>query len=270
MPVVPCFDPTTGASGGPAPAPVAGGPLTVLDIDWPTLWVDNGSADVDLSAAGVYALGGTSFRVRQAHSGVTATLTSAGLRIVQTPGTSFDWSIALDTNKAADIADYIVLTADIVATVSSRLSGTAGNGVYAVGYTTNPNWTNQPGNVAVGGGIRIQNNTQQQQTTVVRNVTSYGATNTVTKVNPTTFRNRWFATGTDYMGAVNASPFTDAALVPPGTLNMNSTYTLPNTNYPFQHAYRSDAYPMFWTSGNGNLDLDLTVTKTTWIAWAEA
>ena len=267
MGIIPCFDPTTGASGGPAPAPVAGGPLTVLDVDWPTLWVDNGSVDVDLSASGTYVLGGTSFTVDQNHSGVTATLTSAGLRIVQTIGSNFDWSIALTDNKAADIADYVVLTADITATISSRLAGTNGSGVYAVGYTAAPTWGTTPGNTAIGGGIRVQNNSSQQQTTVIRNVTANGATNAISKVNPTTFNNRWFATGTDYMGAANASPFTDATLVPGGTLKMNSTYTLPNTLYPFQHAYRSNAYPMFWTSGNANLDLDLTVTKTTWIAW---
>jgi len=266
MPVVPCFDPTTGASGGPASAP-SSAPLTVLDIDWPTLWVDNGSVDVDLSASGTYVLGGTSFTVDQNHTGVTATLTSAGLRIVQTIGLNFDWSIALTDNKAADIANYVVLTADITATISSRLAGTNGSGLYAVGYTTTPTWGTTPGNTAIGGGIRVANNASQNTTCVVRNVTANGGTNTVTKVNPSTFHNRWFATGTDYMGARNASPFTDATLVPGGTLKMNSTYTLPNTLYPFQHAYRTNAYPMVWTSGNTNLDMDLTVTKTTWIAW---
>ena len=231
------------------------------------MWIDNGSTDVDLSSSGTYTLDGTSFTVDQNHSGVTVTLTSTGLRIVQIAGNNFDWSIALTANQATTIADYVVLTADITATVSSRASGTNGSGVYAVGYTTTPTWGTTPGNTAIGGGLRIVNNTSQDTTTVIRNVTANGATNRVTKVNPSTFNHRWYATGTDYMGAVNASAFGNTNLVEATASRMNSTYTLPNTNYPFQHAYRTNGYPMFWTSGNQNLDLDLLVTRTTWLAW---
>ena len=266
MPITPCFDPTTGASGGAAPSGAAE-VLTVLDVDWAQLWIDNGSSDVDLSSSGTYTLGGTGFTVDQNHSGVTATLTSSGLRIVQTTGLNFDWSIALTANKASEIEDYVVITADITATIESRLSGTNGSGVYAVGYTTTPTWGTTPGNNAIGGGIRVQNNTTINRTVVIRNVTANGATNNITKVNPTTFNNRWYATGTDYMGANSSSAFGSTKLVETSALKMNSTYTLPNTNYPHQHAYRTNAYPMFWTSGNSNLDLDLLVTRTTWLAW---
>jgi hypothetical protein len=266
MPITPCFDPTTGASGGAAPSGAAQ-VLTVLDVSWPKVWIDNGSSDVDLSSSGTYTLGGTSFTVDQNHSGVTATLKSTGLHIVQVAGSNFDWSIALTANKATEIADYVVLTADITATISSRLSGTAGAGVYACGYTTTPTWGTTPGNTAIGAGIHVNSNSSQRQTTVIRNVSANGATNQITKVNPSTFNNRWYATGTDYMGAANAAAYNSSALVPAGNLKMNSTYTLSNTGYPHQHAYRTNAYPMVWTSGNGNLDLDLLVTRTTWLAW---
>lgn len=264
--IVPCFDPGTGASGGKV-ASGAAQVLTVLDVNWPQLWVDNGSSNVDLSSSGTYTLAGTSFTVDQNHSGVTVTLKNTGLHIVQVAGSNFDWSIALTDNKASVIADYVVITADITATISSRLSGTNGAGVYAAGYTTAPSWGTTPGNTAIGAGIRVQNNSTMQQTTVVRNVTANGATNNITKTNPLTFNNRFYATGTDYMGAANASAFGSTNLVEGGALKMNSTYTLPNTNYPHQHAYRTTAHPMMWTSGNGNLDLDLLVTKTTWLAW---
>ncbi len=69
------------------------------------------------------------------------------------------------------------------------------------------------------------------------------------------------------MGAANATAYNSTALVPAGNLKMSSTYTLSNTGYPHQHAYRTNAHPMVWTSGNGNLDLDLLVTRTTWLAW---
>jgi hypothetical protein len=264
--IVPCFDPGTGASGGKV-ASGAAQVLTVLDVNWPQLWVDNGSSDVDLSSSGTYVLGGTSYTVDQNHSGVTATLKATGLHIVQVAGNNFDWSISLTDNKASVIADYVVITADITATVSSRTSGSNGNGVYAVGYTKSPTWGTTPGNSAVGAGIRVANNSSQLRTAVIRNVTANGGTNSVSKVNPSTFNNRWYATGTDYMGTVNAAAFDDATLVPGGTLSMNSTYSLPNTAYPHQHDYRTTAHPMVWTSGNSNLDLDLLVTRTTWLAW---
>jgi len=241
--------------------------LTVLDVDWPQLWIDNGSTDVNLSSSGTYTLNGTSFTVDQSHNGVTVTLKSTGLHIVQTIGTAYDWSIALTANQATTIADYVVLTADITATVSSRTSGTNGAGVYAVGYTTTPTWGTAPGNTAIGGGLRIVNNSSYDTTCVVRNVTANGASNRVSKVVPTTFHHRWYATGTDYMGAVNASAFTNINLVEGTASRMGATYTLPNSNYPFQHAYRTNGYPMFWTSGNTNVDLDLLVTRTTWLAW---
>lgn len=266
MPITPCFDPATGASGGQVPSGAAQ-VLTVLDVDWPQLWIDHGNGDVDLSSSGTYTLAGTSFTVDENHSGVTVTLKSTGLHIVQTIGLNFDWSIALTDNKASDIADYVVITADITATISSRLSGTNGSGVYAAGYTTLPSWGTTPGNTAIGAGIRVQNNTTMQQSTVVRNVTANGATNNITKTNPLTFNNRFYATGTDYMGAANASAFGATNLVEGSALKMSSTYTLPNTNYPHQHAYRTTAHPVMWTSGNTNLDLDLLVTRTTWLAW---
>ena len=266
MPITPCFDPATRASGGQVPSGAAQ-VLTVLDVDWPQLWVDNGSSNVDLSSSGTYTLAGTSFTVDQNHSGVTVTLKSTGLHIVQTTGSNFDWSIALTDNKASVIEDYVVITADISATVSSRLSGTNGAGVYAVGYTTAKTWGTTPGNTAIGAGIHINNNSSQRQTTVIRNVSANGATNQIAKVNPSTFHNRWYATGTDYMGTSNASAFGSTTLVEGSALKMNSTYTLTNSNYPHQHAYRTTAHPMMWTSGNSNLDLDLLVTKTTWLAW---
>ncbi len=266
MPITPCFDPGTGASGGAAPSGAAQ-VLTVLDVSWPKVWIDNGSVDVDLSSSGTYTLGGTSFTVDQNHSGITATLKATGLHIVQVAGSNFDWSIALTANTATEIADYVVLTADITATVSSRTSGTTGNGVYAVGYAKNPSWGTTPGNGTVGAGIRIANNTSNLRTCVVRNVTANGGTNSISKVNPSTFHNRWYATGADYMGTANAAAFDATTLLPGGTLSMNSTYSLPNTGYPFQHDYRVNAYPMIWCSGNQNLDLDLLVTHTTWLAW---
>ena len=114
--IVPCFDPGTGASGGQA-ATGAAEVLTVLDVDWPQLWSDHGNGNVDLSSSGTYTLAGTSFTVDQNHSGVTVTLKSTGLHIVQTTGLNFDWSIALTDNKASVIEDYVVITADITATI---------------------------------------------------------------------------------------------------------------------------------------------------------
>ena len=266
MGITPCFDPTTGASGGAA----SGGAATVLDVldvNWPQLWIDNGSTNVDLSASGTYTLGGVGFTVDQNHNGVTATLTSAGLHIVQVAGSNFDWSIALTANKASEIANYVVLTADITATISSRTTGANGNGLYAVGMTQSPTWGASPGNNAIGGGVRVANNSSQLRTAVVRNVTAQGGTNSIAKVNPSTFHNRWYATGNVYICANNASAFSASALIPGGSLTMNSSYSLPNVAYPHQHFYRTDAYPMMWTSGTGNLDLDLLVTRTTWRAW---
>ena len=241
--------------------------LTVLDVDWPQLWIDNGSTDVDLSSPGTYTLDGTDYVVDRNGSALTVTLKSSGLHLVQASASSFTYSIALAANQATVIDDYVVITADITATISSRASGTNGAGVYAAGYTTTPTWGSAPGNNAIGGGLRIVNNSSYDRTCVVRNTTANGASNRVSKVNPTTFNHRWYATGTDYMGAVNSSAFTNINLVEATASRMGSTYTLPNSNYPFQHAYRTNGYPMFWTSGNGNLDLDLLVTRTTWLAW---
>ena len=240
---------------------------TVLSVDWAALWVANGSSDVDLSSSGTYTLDGTDYVVDQNHSGVTATLTSSGLHIVQTAGLNFDWSIALAANQATVVADYVVLTADITATISSRASGTNGNGVYAAGYTTATSWGTTPGTTAIGGGLKVASNSAIDTTTVIRNVSANGATNRVTKVNPSTFHHRWYATGTDYMSAVHSSAFGSTNLVEGSASKMNATYTLPNSNYPHQHAYRTTAHPMFWCSGNQNLDLDLLVTATTWLAW---
>jgi len=242
--------------------------LTVLDVNWPQLWIDNGSTNVDLSSSGTYTLAGTSFTVDQNHSGVVATLKATGLHIEQVAGSNFDWSIALTADQSSAISGYVVLTADITATVSSRTSGANGSGVYAVGYTTTPTWGTSPGTSAVGGGVRINNNSTQLTTAVIRNVTANGGTNSQSpKVIPSTFHNRWYATGADYITGVNPSAFTASALIPGGTQTMNSTYSLPNTDYPFQHQYRSAAYPMFWCSGTGNCDLDLLVTRSTWLAW---
>lgn len=267
MPIVPCFDPDSGASGGP----VVGGAatvLTVLDVDWPQLWIDNGSTNVDLSAAGVYTLAGTSYTVDQNHSGVTATLTSSGLRVVQTIGLSFDWSIALTENKGAAIADYVVLTADITASVSSRIVGTNGSGVYAVGYTQALTWGTTPGNTAIGAGVKVTNNSSQNFACVVRNVTAYNGTATQNpKINPTTVHNRWYATGTDYSGGYDTTAFNDTTLAPGALQRTGSTYSLPNTGLPYQHAYRTTGHPAVWMSGNANLDLDLTITRTRWLAW---
>ena len=266
--IVPCFDPSTGVSGGAVSGGGAAQVLTVLDVNWPQLWIDNGSSNVDLSSSGTYTLAGTSFTVDQNHNGITATLKSTGLHIEQVAGSNFDWSIALTADKSSAIADYVVLTADITATVSSRTSGNNGNGVYAVGYTNSPTWGTTPGNNALGGGVRIASNSSQLRTAVIRNVTAQGGTNSQSpKVVPSTFNNRWYATGTDYFSTTNAAAFSSSALVPGGSLTMNSTYSLPNTNYPHQHAYRTAAYPMMWCSGTGNCDLDLLVTRTTWLAW---
>ncbi len=240
---------------------------TVLDVDWAQLWIDNGSTNVDLSSSGTYTLGGTSFTVDENHSGVTATLKSTGLHIVQVSGSNFDWSISLTANKASVVQDYTVITADISATISSRTSGTNGNGLYAAGYTQNPSWGTSPGNNTIGGGIYVQNNSTNNRTTVVRNVSAQGATNSISKTNPSTFHNRWYAVGQDYMGANHTSAFGSTNLIESSALKMNSTYSLSNTGYPTQHNYRTNAYPIVWTTGNGNLDLDLLVTRTTWLAW---
>lgn len=158
--IVPCFDPSTGVSGGAVSGGGAAQVLTVLDVNWPQLWIDNGSSNVDLSSSGTYTLAGTSFTVDQNHNGITATLKSTGLHIEQVAGSSFDWSIALTADKSSAIADYVVLTADITATVSSRTSGNNSNGVYAVGYTNSPTWGTTPGNNALGGGVRIASNSR--------------------------------------------------------------------------------------------------------------
>jgi len=241
---------------------------TVHSVDWAALWVANGSTDVDLSSPGTYTLDGTDYVVDRNGAAITATLTSSGLHLVQTSAVNFTYSIALATNKATVIEDYVVLTADVSATVSSRTSGTAGNGAYAVGYHTTTTWGTTPGNNAIGAGVRIQNNSQQQRTTIVRNNTSYAATNTQSpKVVPFTSHNRWYATGTDYTAAYDTTAFDAATLVPTGMLKTNATYSLSNTSLPFQHAYRSQAHPFVWCTGNANLDLDLLVTATTWLAW---
>lgn len=258
-----CYQHDRPAAGGPAAPQV----LEVLNIDWAQLWTDNGGSDVDLSASGTYVLDGKSFTVDQNHSGVTATLKSTGLHIIQTAGSNFDWSICLTANEATKIAGYVVITADITATISSRLSGTNGNGVYAAGYTSSPTWGTTPGNTAIGAGIRVANNSSQNRTCVIRNVTANGGTNSIAKANPTTFHNRWIACGAAYMGLNNPAAFNSTALVPGGTLKMNSAYALTNTNYPHQHAYMTTAHPAFWCSGNSNLDMDLLVTRTTWLAW---
>ena len=267
MPITPCFDPGTGASGGQV-ASGAATVLTVLDVDWAQLWIDNGSVNVDLSTSGTYTLGGTSFTVDQNHSGVTATLTSAGLRVLQTIGVAFDWSIALTANKASDIEDYVVLTADSSCSVSSRISGTNGSGVYAVGYTQAPTWGTTPGNTAIGAGIKVTNNSSQNFACVVRNVTAYNGTATQSpKINPTTVQNRWYATGTDYSGAYDTTAFGDTTLAPGTMTRTASTYSLPNTGLPYQHDYRAIAHPAVWMSGNTNLDFDITITRTRWLAW---
>ncbi len=97
--IVPAFDPGTGASGGAASGGGAPQVLTVLDVNWPQLWVDNGSTNVDLSSAGTYTLAGISFVVDQNHNGLVATLKSSGLHLESVAGSNTDWMISLNETK---------------------------------------------------------------------------------------------------------------------------------------------------------------------------
>tara|TARA_R100000654_G_scaffold42753_3_gene68982 strand:+ start:160 stop:978 length:819 start_codon:yes stop_codon:yes gene_type:complete len=267
MGIVPCFDPTTGASGGPSAGGGSPELLTVLEVDWPALWVANGSTNVDLSAAGTYSLGGTSFVVDQHHSGMTATLKSTGLHLESIPGSNADWMISLDENKATEIANYVVLTCDISATVSTNTSTPNSAGLYAVGYTRAPTWGSNPGNTAIGAGLKVRNANFYDRTGVVRNTTYFESSNGLAKVVPSTFHHRAFFTGTTYAGGVHTSAFTQSELAPAGALYPVNCFEVNNPNLPHQHDYRTNAYPAVWIVGGANTGWDVMITKTTWTAW---
>mgnify|MGYP003136215667 FL=1 len=266
MPITPCFDPTTGASGGAAPG---GAPelLTVLDVDWAALWVANGSTNVDLSAAGTYTLGALSFVVDQNHSGLTATLKATGLHLESIPGSNTDWMISLNQNKGPAIANYVVLTCDISATVSTNTSTPNSAGLYAVGYTQAPTWGSNPGNTAIGAGLKCRNAGNYDRTGVVRNTTYFESSNGISKVVPDTFHHRAYFTGTTFSGGFNTSAFTSSTLAPGGALYPTNCFELNNPNLPHQHQYGTTAYPAVWIVGGTNTGWDVMVTRTTWLGW---
>lgn len=246
---------------------------TVHDVDWPALWIANGSTDVDLSTAGTYTLDGTDYVVDQNHGGMTATLKSTGLHLVQTAGTATDWSIALATNQASVVDDYAVLTSDISATISSRnttISGAAG--LYGVGYTTTTTWGSNPTAAFFGAGISWPNAASQYLASVIRGINSHATTDQqAPKVNPTTIHHRAYLTAKDGAAGHKATAFDAADLRPTATYTnryTNTTAGAPaSSSAPYVHIYAVDCHPAIWVVGGTNAEIDLLVTATTWRAW---
>ncbi len=160
-----------------------------------------------------------------------------------------------------------MLTADISATVSTTTTTPNSAGLYAVGYTQAPTWGSNPGNTAIGAGLKCRNASNYDRTGVVRNTTFFESSNGIAKVVPATFNHRAYFTGTTFSGAFNTVAFTQSDLAPPSALLPANCFELNNPALPHQHQYRTTAYPAVWIVGGTNTGWDVMITKTTWTAW---
>jgi len=183
---------------------VAGAPnipavVTILDVDWQQLWIDNGSVDVDLSVNATYTINGVDWIVDRSTAAATVTLKSTGLELVQAAGVSMDWSIALATSQHAQIADNRLLTADMTSTIESALSGSSIGALAAVGFAATTNWGAAPNNDFVGSGWDVNGATSQHLVCVARGTGRYVDTDMQNpKINPTSSNHRIIINGTSY------------------------------------------------------------------------
>ena len=247
--------------------------LTVHSVNWAQLWIDNGSSNVDLSSAGTYSLNGTDYIVAQSHSGMTATLKSTGLHLVQTAGTATDWSIALSANQATTVDDYAVMTADMSSTVSSRTATASGSsGVYGCGWGRVNTFASAPPNSVCGAGVVINGASSQNLAGVIRGISGFNKVDTQSpKVNPTTLHHRAILTETVFQAGHKATAFDATTIKPTATYTNKYDNTVAgapaNDAAPFVHIYTADCYLITWVVGGSNAEIDLLVTATTWRAW---
>jgi hypothetical protein len=252
---------------------VAGAPnipavVTILDVDWPQLWIDNGSVDVDLSVNGTYTLNGVDWIVDRSTTAATVTLKSTGLELVQASGTTMDWSIALATSQHAQIADNRLLTADMTSTIESALSGSSIGALAAVGFGAQTNWGTAPNTDFVGAGWDVNGATSQHLVCVARGTGRYVDTDMQNpKINPTSSNHRIIINGTSYGAAHNQSAAFDGSELLPAA----ATYTNANTDgiavFPPDTRYQAACYPVLWAVGGTGTQMVWTVTRSTWRAW---
>lgn len=107
MPLTPCFDPSTGAPGGTAPAPVPpadGSPLQIIDCDM-------SGADLDFSSTvGAVTLGGVEWTTTNSDASV-AIAEASGTRIVNDTGNLYYLVTPLGAEVAA--GDYICVAIEV-------------------------------------------------------------------------------------------------------------------------------------------------------------
>jgi hypothetical protein len=252
---------------------VAGAPnipavVTILDVDWPQLWIDNGSVDVDLSANATYTLNGVDWIVDRSTTAATVTLKSTGLELVQASGATMDWSIALATSQHAQIADNRLLTADMTSSIESALSGSGVGALAAVGFAASTNWGTAPNTDFVGAGWDVNGSTSQHLVCVARGTGRYVDTDMQNpKINPTSSNHRVIINGTSYgAGHDQSTAFDGTTLLPVG-----ATYTNANTDgiavFPPDTRYQAACHPVLWAVGGTGTQMVWTVTRSTWRAW---
>lgn len=241
--------------------------VTIKEVDWAQLWIDNGSVDVDLSSAGTYAINGENWIVDVSTAGQTATLKSSGLEIIQTPGTSIDWSIATQDSYHTSIAGYSLLVADMTSTVSSQTSLGTSAGVIATGYADNPNWASNPPLSWTGAGWDINGPSSQEVLAIIRGTTAFQGTSTQSpKVNPTTTNHRVYINGTTYGAALNSVPF-DGTTLKPGAATYTNGYSSGVNVFPPDNVYTTACYPAIWTVGANNCEINALITHSAWRIW---
>ena len=251
-----------------AGAPVIPAVVTILDVDWPQLWIDNGSVDVDLSVNATYTLNGVDWIVDRSTTAATVTLKSTGLELVQASGSTMDWSIALATSQHAQISDNRLLTADMTSSIESALSGSSIGALAAVGFAASTNWGAAPNTDFVGAGWDVNGSSTQDLVCVARGTGRYVDTDIQNpKVNPTSTNHRIVINGTSYGAGHNQSAAFDGSELLPAA----ATYTNANTDgiavFPPDTRYQTACHPVLWAVGGTGTQMVWTVTRTTWRAW---
>ena len=251
-----------------AGAPTIPAVVTILDVDWQQLWIDNGSVDVDLSVNATYTLNGVDWIVDRSTTAATVTLKSTGLELVQAAGVSMDWSIALATSQHAQIADNRLLTADMTSTIESALSGSSIGALAAVGFGAQTNWGTAPNTDFVGAGWDVNGATSQHLVCVARSTGRYVDTDMQNpKINPTSSNHRVIINGTSYAAGHNQSAAFDGSELLPAA----ATYTNANTDgiavFPPNTRYQAACYPVLWAVGGTGTQMKWTITRSTWRAW---
>lgn len=241
---------------------------TVHDVDWPQLWIDNGSVDVDLSAPGTYTLAGTDYITDRSAASVAATLKATGLEIVQTPGSSMDWSIVLASSLHADVEDDALLTCDMASTVTTQATLGTSSGVYAAGFADNTNWGSFPPSSWVGAGVDVNGSSSQNLVGIIRGNSAYQTTGLDNPKTPgITLYHRVFTTGPSAGAAYDASTAFDGVTLKPVGPTYTGGLSLGYNLFPPAHKYATAFHPAVWVVGSNNCEFDITITRTTWRKW---